>query len=276
MVVRYQRVRQPVVVRASPLSNVPAVRLGTPVHEARKRGTAVATGMPDPTTPVLINAILPDIDTVVEGKKAKIVFKKKDSHTVEFMAICLEEAKKGKDGSLKPLVFDMKVDFKVMKVFANGQEAFDLKAVMSDKQGVTGVGPTVYSQVDDNKPKKGVRFSSVFKRLNFLFELVTIALLYIATTFVTEALTGVSYVIIQRTFSKSWFSGIISSATSFAINSGMKSTEALQYATNQVTGLATIMGSNINSALASGVQYSTVVPIKSLISLGGTYASVIQ
>lgn len=274
LVVRYQRVRQPVVVRASPLSNVPPVRLGTPVNEARKRANAKVTGTPDPTTPVLINAILPDIDTEVDGKKTKIVFKYVDANTVEIMAINLEQAKKGKDGTLKPVVHNLKLDFKKMNVSVNGVKRFDLAGTTTDKHGFTGVSPVVYSQVDNEKPKKGIRFAPITKSFNYLFELVSVVLLYVATTFVIEALIGFSSVIIVRTLGKSVFTGMLSSTTAFAVRNGMKTADAVKYASGHVATLATAMGSNLQSVLTKGIEYSAIVPIKSLIANSGAYAVV--
>ena len=211
---------------------------------------------------------------MVDGKRTKVVFKYVDANTVEIMAINLEQAKKGKDGTLKPIVHNLTLDFKEMKVSVNGVKRFDLAATTTDKSGFTGVSPVVYSQVDNGKPKKGIRFAPITKTFNYLFELVSVVLIYVATTFVIEALVGVSSVIIVKTLGNGVFTGMLSSATSFAVRNGMKSADAVKYATGHVAALATAMGSNLQSVLTKGIEYSAIVPIKSLIANSGAYAVV--
>lgn len=271
----YKRVKQPVVVRASELSNVPPARRRNFV---RTSGTASVTGVVDPTTPVLMNATLPDIDTVIQGQRTKVVFKYVDSEKVQVLAMPLETAYQDANGKLTPIVYDMVLDFKSMAVIVNGVKVFDLEGVTHNQKVITGTRPEIYSNINmgtqSTKPRKGVVFPFVLKSLSFLFEVASFVIIYSCAAFVLTHIGKYAMIVISKKLTSHWFASIASNYSKQATSQGLsgigKSANVQEYMTN----FASTLGGNLSTVMSKGIEYVTYVPTKGMDVISGVYAAV--
>lgn len=275
LALQYKRVKQPVVVRASKLSNVPPARRRA---EDDKSGTAAVTGVTDPTTPVMMNATLPDVDTVIKGEKTKIVFKYVDSEKIQILAMPLESAYLEANGKVTPIVYDMVLDFKANVVLVNGAKVFELQGVTSTQKVFTGTIPEVFSNVNVNrvykKPKKGIVFPAVMKVLSFLSQLAYDVLIISLASFVVPIAKQYAGYVLMTHLPGVLFTNLASSIGFEALKNGFTGAAANAKVDQTMTTVASTFGTTPSDLMSKGVEFVTYIPTKGVEMISGVYAAV--